>query len=148
VTDRLPAGALGAAFSRAASDRRTDDRECLSHALSLDLLDLECAFDRFGGAPREMAIAGDEFPDGLDALLPTQAIVLAVGCSNMLEKDERATRSKHASNLRKRVLLIRHRTEKERRDDRVKGCVLERKLIDARDECLALHGSALLRAFA
>src|SRR6266850_5728422 len=96
-------------LARKAADARPHDRQRLADTLPLDTLELESGSDhRRLGAPREVAIAHQVLPDGLDAALPFQAFGPAVR-SDMLEKHQAAARLQYAGDLAKRRRLLGHR---------------------------------------
>src|SRR5207247_4327859 len=83
-------------LARKAADARPHDRQRLADALSLDSLDPESRLgdSRFRAA-REMAIAHQVLPDGLDAALPFQPPGPAVR-GDMLEKQQAPAWLEHA----------------------------------------------------
>src|SRR5437899_4872912 len=105
-------------LARKAADARPHDRQRLADALSLNPLDLESRRgDRRFRAAREMAIAHQVLPDGLDAPLPFQAPGPAVR-GDMLEKHQAPARLQYAGDLGERRRLLGHRAQDERADHR------------------------------
>src|SRR5712691_287127 len=96
-------------LARYSANARPDNGQRLADALALDTVELESrSGDRRLGAPREVAIAHQVLPDGLDAALPFQAPGPAVR-GNMLEKHQASARLQHAGDLAERRWLVRHR---------------------------------------
>src|SRR6267142_5466490 len=83
-------------LARKAADARPHDRQRLADTLPLDTLELESGSDdRRLGAPREMAIAHQVPPYGLDAPLPFEPLRTRVR-GDMLEKHQAPARLQYA----------------------------------------------------
>src|SRR2546422_10550302 len=79
-------------LSRYSANARPDNGQRLADTFALDTVELESrSGDGRFRAPREMAIAHQMLPDGLDAPLPFEPLGTPVG-GNMLEKQQAPAR--------------------------------------------------------
>ena len=115
-------------FPRHPANARTYERHRATEGFALNDVELEASrFDRTFRAARDVTVARDEAPEGLNTALPRERR-RAIG-RDVLEEVEATARSQHAEDLGERLFHRRHRAEHQCRHHHVEGFIRHRKLL-------------------